>query len=117
MATTPENKNQEEKLASTDPLLSTKIIKNIAGLPPVLVYPISDADFTNRQNIEDNNNYLRPNKLTFEDIISNSVEVSGIKSFTAFNDYIHYQSSARWNVYNNLISGAVQWEIYSRQYR
>ncbi len=117
MSTNSENRNTEETLNNDSPLLSRKVVQNITGLPAATVYPVTPDKFKERQNNEDNNNYLRPKNLVFEDIISSSAEVSGIRNFTAYNDYIHHTANLRWNVFNNLISGAVQWEVYSRKYR
>jgi hypothetical protein len=118
MGTGSEDKNAEEKLASTHPLLSRETVKNVVGLPAATVYPVDDGSFTARQNAE-NNHYLRPNRLTFDQWISNAKAASGITNFTAYNDYIHPVGDTlkTWNVYSNLQSAAIQWQVYSRSYR
>ena len=118
MGTNSENKNAEEKLASTHPLLSRETVKNIAGFPAATIYPTDDASFNARQDAE-NNNYLRPNRLTFDPWVSNAKSASGITDFTVYNNYIHPVGEAlkTWNVYSNLQSAAIQWQVYSRTYR
>ncbi len=118
MGTNSENKNAEEKLASTHPLLSRETVKNIAGFPAATIYPVDDGSFTARQNAE-NNNYLRPNRLTFDPYVSNAKASSGITNFTTYNNYIHPVGDTLkvWNVYASLQQAAIQWQVYSRTYR
>jgi hypothetical protein len=119
MGTGSENKNVEEKLESTHPLLSRETVKNVVGLPAKTIYPVTDASFTARQNLEDNNNALRPYGLTFDPYISNAKAASGITDFTTYNNYIHPVGDALkvWNVYASLQQAAIQWQVYSRTYR
>lgn len=118
MATDSENKNAEEKLAQTDSQLSRQTVKNVAGFPTATIYPVDDGAFAARQNAE-NNNYLRPNRLTFDPYVSNAKSSSGITDFTVYNNYIHPvgETLKTWNVYSNLKSAAIQWQVYSRTYR
>jgi hypothetical protein len=119
MGTGSENKNAEEKLANNSPLLSRELVKNIVGLPAATIYPVTDASFTARQNLENNNNALRPNGLTFDPYVSNAKAASGITNFTTYNNYIHPvgETLKVWNVYASLQQAAIQWQVYGRTYR
>lgn len=119
MGTGSENKNEEERLANNSPLLSRELVKNITGLPAKTVYPVDDASFNARQNLENNNNPLRPNGLTFDPWVSNAKAASGTTDFTTYNNYIHPVGDTLkvWNVYASLQKAAIQWQVYSRTYR
>lgn len=119
MGTGSENKNAEEKFDNSHPLLSRETVKNVVGLPAQTIYPVTDASFKTRQNLEDNNNALRPYGLTFDPYISNAKAASGITDFTTYNNYIHPVGDVLkvWNVYASLQQAAIQWQVYSRTYR
>lgn len=119
MGTGSENKNVEEKFDNSHPLLSRETVKNIVGLPAATVYPVDDGSFIARQNLENNNNALRPYGLTFDPWISNAKAASGITNFTVYNNYIHPVGDTlkTWNVYNSLQNAAIQWQVYGRAYR
>lgn len=105
--------NPSENFADNDRRISPPITSQIRGSTFGIDY----------NPVEPPISIFAPNGLIFTtDGLSNGyyVGVNGITDFTAYNDYIHYDTSfavTRGNVYSNLVRASFRFEIYSRQYR
>lgn len=132
--TESEDKNAEERLADSDPMLRRELSSpsGIIGLTNGIVYTPSQANVSP----------LTPNGFVFPTVgmsngYSSSLNASGITDFTAYNPYIHHvavgagvtsalnnagiynagTSLTKVEIMNSLVLSSQRFEIYSREFR